>query len=384
MHEMSSSGSEDESNLPEKEVCAKLCREFADVTGTDTALAQFYLQESWNLQTALNAFYSQASDSPPAPPLSKESGEESSHNRKKRKKPTTDTAAPSSSSTRSSSSNEKDQKWDIPDGASAAARDPDPYRFRLITWNIDGLDDVNLKSRMTGVAEVIAKEQPDVVFLQEVVPETFKLLKSRFSRQYHCLPGEFQGYFTTMLLNKSTVMPEQQEVIPFYTSKMCRNLMVVEANIKGVPVLLITTHLESTKPHKAERLRQLTAAFKKVTEADNSRTVIFGGDLNLRDEELASIGGAPDGVYDAWELGGKRPVAKYTWDLSKNDNKQMPGKSQPKLRFDRLYVRHSKPKANVKLVYFELCGIERLKSCQRFPSDHWGILTHYDIVDGDN
>ena len=49
-------------------------------------------------------------------------------------------------------------------------------------------------------------------------------------------------------------------------------------------------------------------------------------------------------------------------------------------RFDRIYLRHCTPEPKLKPVYFELIGLERLKTCRRFPSDHWGLLAHFDIL----
>ena len=81
---------------------------------------------------------------------------------------------------------------------------------------------------------------------------------------------------------------------------------------------------------------------------------------------------------DLWEFTGKRPEAKFTWDLKRNDNLQWEHQFRPQCRFDRLYMRPD-IKADLKPVYFELVGIERIKSCRRFPSDHWGVLAHFDI-----
>ena len=45
------SDSDDDANIPSKAVCEKRCSEFVEVTGTDSALAMFYLQDrSWDLQ----------------------------------------------------------------------------------------------------------------------------------------------------------------------------------------------------------------------------------------------------------------------------------------------------------------------------------------------
>ena len=47
------------------------------------------------------------------------------------------------------------------------------------------------------------------------------------------------------------------------------------------------------------------------------RNVIFGGDLNMRDKELAEVGGIPAGTKDCWQHCGAREVAKYTWDMTR-------------------------------------------------------------------
>ena len=47
---MSSSEAENE-DIPSREVCEERCEEFAQITGTDSACAMFYLQDrSWDLQ----------------------------------------------------------------------------------------------------------------------------------------------------------------------------------------------------------------------------------------------------------------------------------------------------------------------------------------------
>ena len=95
--------------------------------------------------------------------------------------------------------------------------------------------------------------------------------------------------------------------------------------------------------------------------------------------QVTEVGGIPDNVYDIWEVTGKRQLAKFTWDTQRNDNLEWSSKFRPKCRFDRLYVKYSEPQT-VKPEYFELIGLERLKSCQRFCSDHWGLLTHFNIL----
>ena len=97
---------------------------------------------------------------------------------------------------------------------------------------------------------------------------------------------------------------------------------------------------------------------------------------------MIEAGGLPNGVSDVWQATGEREIAKFTWDLVRNDNKSLPGRYKPRCRFDRMYVRDPRNESAKKFkpVYFELVGIERIKSCGRFPSDHWGILGHFDCL----
>lgn len=59
--------------------------------------------------------------------------------------------------------------------------------------------------------------------------------------------------------------------------------------------------------------------------------LFFGGDLNIRDQEVSvflylltlhsQVCNIPGGVADAWLSAGADNKTRYTWDTSKNDNK---------------------------------------------------------------
>lgn len=340
---MSSSSSEDD-NIPPAEECERRCQEFAAITDTDTACAMFFLQDrEWDVEKAINAYF-------------EETGKHPSKIAK------LDKAEASGGSGEASSA--------------VDPVDPEPHRIRILSWNIDGLDTNNIKNRTKGICKIILEENPDVVFLQEVVTISSELLET-LCPTYQLITAGKEGYFIAMMLKATSVVYKDHTVSPFYGSIMSRNLLHVKADVKGVEMELLTTHLESTASHADERKKQLQTCLKAVKEASTSATVMFGGDLNLRDKELQAIGGLPSDCQDMWEITGERPEAKYTWDLIKNDNLEWGGKFKPRCRFDRLIMRS--PKGTVKplkAVYFELVGIQRLTSCKRFPSDHWGILTH--------
>ena len=104
----------------------------------------------------------------------------------------------------------------------------------------------------------------------------------------------------------------EPQILRFPASQMGRYLMTIEMNFNGIPLVLMTTHLESTKMCMEARKRQLRVSLKEIVEQSAESNVILAGDLNLRDEELADVGGLPAGVHDAWEITGSDSVNRYS------------------------------------------------------------------------
>lgn len=86
---------------------------------------------------------------------------------------------------------------------------------------------------------------------------------------------------------------------------------------------------------------------------------------------MKKIGGLPDGITDVWEMLGEPADCKYTWDTVTNNNKEIPFAAR--LRFDRIYMRAAREGAQLRPDTMTLVGLKRL-ACDRFTSDHWGIL----------
>ncbi len=51
--------------------------------------------------------------------------------------------------------------------------------------------------------------------------------------------------------------------------------------------LLMTSHLERLSSEGDERMKQLKMAFKRMRDAPDTETVLFGCDLSLRDSEVS-------------------------------------------------------------------------------------------------
>ncbi|TFJ98741.1 DDB1- and CUL4-associated factor 11 [Platysternon megacephalum] len=331
-----------------------LCAEFASITGSDLALARCCLADNdWHMQRALNSYFE--------PPVDQRDVGE----RPEARAPPETCIDLTADVTTSSAG-----------VVNADCRQQDDSRFSLLTWNIDGLDLRNQQDRARGVCSYLALYSPDVVFLQEVIPPYLSYLQKR-AVSYTIIPGNIDGYFSAIMLKKSRVKFLRQEIIPFPTTSMMRNLLVVHVNISGNELCLMTSHLESTKGHAKERLNQLRQVLKTMQEASESTTVIFGGDTNLRDHEVTQVGGLPNNILDIWEFLGKPGHCRYTWDTNCNSN--LDASYKCKFRFDRIFFRTAAEGGQIIPRSLDLIGLEKL-DCGRFPSDHWGLLCDFDVI----
>ena len=248
----------------------------------------------------------------------------------------------------------------------------------FITWNIDGLDEKNLSLRTENVAKIVKQANAHVVFFQEVIPTSESLLKSHLPGYSFISGREWKGfnasYYVMTAFRKDSVGLLSHQTLDFDNSIMTRNLLTSRIEIGGVVVNLGNTHLESTVDHAPARLNQMRRVFDYMKQVTSQEPVIIAGDLNTKDKEVASLGGLPNGCIDVWEATGKRPECAYTWDMLRNDNLRINSKFKPRCRFDRIWVRDSKPSRLIPSS-FHLVGIERLKPHVCFPSDHWGLLS---------
>merc|ERR1719376_307329 len=335
---------EEEEGLPDAATARKLIKEFETVTNTDEIMAQYQLQEhGWDLSRALNSFFTAKID-----------------------QAETDMAA------------RNNEKPDLSKKTVAEALQEGllstkaPESLVFVTWNIDGLDQTNLKKRTKGVCKILEQEAADVVFLQEVIPETFSYIESKIPN-YVCLAAKQHNYFVATLLRKGRVYLDHHTVKDFHTSSMGRHVLAVQAHCGSVKLDLFNTHLESTKDHAEERGRQLKQCLAQAGSRPSDRVSILAGDLNLRDAELVASGGLPDRTVDVWDRCGARKKVQYTWDMMRNTNLQANfGKFRPRCRFDRIYLRDTLP-TSATASHFGLIGLQKITDTQAFPSDHWGL-----------
>uniref|UniRef100_A0A3Q4H8S6 Tyrosyl-DNA phosphodiesterase 2 n=1 Tax=Neolamprologus brichardi TaxID=32507 RepID=A0A3Q4H8S6_NEOBR len=146
------------------------------------------------------------------------------------------------------------------------------FKLSLITWNVEGINGEKRPERARSLVKYLNLYKPDVVFLQELIPPYVQFLKKRFV-SYLMIEGAEKGYFTGMLLKKSRVTFVESEIVPYRTTQMMRNLLVVI--VDGQKLCLMTSHFESFKACSKERMNQLHVVKWRFKHAPDDVTVVI-------------------------------------------------------------------------------------------------------------
>ena len=242
--------------------------------------------------------------------------------------------------------------------------------LRLLTWNIEGLNERLVFERSMAVCDEIESRVADVVYLQEIIPKTSYAITNRLeSKYYFYRPERPHHYFHILMVRKdSAVIPESDvQVMEFPNTSQGRSLLHLPVRFHNHKMQLLTSHLESLERHASKRKNQLSATINLMSSLSKSqgKTCIFGGDTNLNDEELEQVG-LPAAFGDLWEMCGCDPRKKLTWEST-----------DPWKRLDRLYMC---PKGSVlQPTTFDLVGESLLDNYGVYASDHFGVWVEFEL-----
>lgn len=207
---------------------------------------------------------------------------------------------------------------------------------------------------------------------------TWKVIGERTSGYFEQYQSETYGYYTVIMLKKTVCKVKSVSSKPYANSVMQRGLQIVRAEVKGVSLQLMTSHLESTPKYVKPRRDQLLLCLQEMAAASSDYNVLFGGDLNIvDDDELEGIV-FPSDIMDFWKTVSDNDETKYTWDSLQNDNRVREGFDKFQRRLDRMYFKSSKG-SELTPARFQLFGTDRLPDCGRFISDHWGIVCQLSV-----
>ncbi|KRX54672.1 Tyrosyl-DNA phosphodiesterase 2 [Trichinella sp. T9] len=328
------SSSEDDNDIPDDDVCLLRTDLFGTVTGTNAACGQFYLQDcKWDLTVAINRYFDQP-DNARLPPW-----------------------------IRRMVSQDKDTVKTM--------------HFSILSWNLDGLDNRNIVSRVNAACDEILELEPSVLFFQEVVPENFEVLKRRLGEKYQVLENNDRYYYhTSIFIHRTNLECTEHHVVDFARTSMNRNMFIALIEFDGdVQLCLVNSHLESGRKESRIRKSQLEEIWSLMAASPDDVTVFFGGDTNLGFGELKAV---PANVTDLFQDCGSPVDACLTWDPATNANLNIPKRCRQ--RFDRIFVKASKP-ARFKPIEFSLVGKKLIRSSLCHPSDHYGIYCKMEKIE---
>ena len=242
--------------------------------------------------------------------------------------------------------------------------------FRILTWNLNGLDDHRVDERaeaavfiaVTGLTLTqlarggTTRAAPDVLMFQEVTRHTYKahlrihLPKAGYAI-YPARPPESET-FEVIAVRQPAVISKARSV-PLERSLYGRNLHIVEAtgvDEFGDGIRLLTAHFDSGTEESEVRIGE---SRQTIAEMDNHS--VFAGDTNLRNTEWESVAEWPT-VADAWEDLGRPADTRDTWQMFDR-----------RARFDRVWLGRG-----LNVVSMEAVG--RVSGGRMPPSDHVGLL----------
>ena len=208
-----------------------------------------------------------------------------------------------------------------------------PISLSISTWNISQSEakphddiwqksaasplDFNSNQAIDSISDTIISWKSDIVILQEFPTKDawcYLGLESLyvgggFCAQSHC-------GFTTILLSRKILINFKVYALdivgPTVIISICER-----QHPKNIPhkITLIGGHLSPFKNGNRNRLCEITEAIK-VAECHKGTSIIFGGDLNMRNEEMINV--KKIGLRDAFiELGSPKD-ASVTWDSFRN------------------------------------------------------------------
>ena len=234
--------------------------------------------------------------------------------------------------------------------------------MKILTWNIGGIDGYEPDVRCHHICHMINNLNPDIVLFQELTLDFCKIIKTKCQKYNLVFPTTSSAnYFVGTLLKKS--YHYESFYLPFENSVMGRGLL----SIKIDDILIFNSHLESLAQFKLDRMKQLEQICQLMTQF---KTIIFGGDTNIRVNEYKTILKKFPEIKDIFQN-----KKYYTWDAK--TNKQVAdmtsgGSYTCRMQFDKiLYKGFFQPK-NI-----ELIGTKTIPNKNFHPSDHFGVACEF-------
>lgn len=242
--------------------------------------------------------------------------------------------------------------------------------FKVMSYNI-WFDDSDRLGRLESLIATILTSNPDVICMQEVIPDVYEILKLKLSQYPHYFPETLEYSYGSVTMSKYPM--EKCVSKEFKGSRMGRSLLISSINVPSIdgtitPIIVGNTHFESEfqrKESNDEKIYQYayTQSILDSMHEHNDR-IIFCSDSNLLSHE-ESMFFADDMWKDSWkEKGSTRD--QFTYDYFTNDNLRKKNVGKFRSRLDRILYRNDNLKTEIFSVNKGIYGMLP-------PSDHHGV-----------
>ena len=238
-------------------------------------------------------------------------------------------------------------------------------RLTVATFNV-WFDERYARARYQAIADLLARETPDVMVFQEVTAPALDVLLGqewiRTGYQRAEVTGRRTGNYGHLMLSRA---PMQRAVYLRLPTRASRGVLRAELNVGGGVLTVGSVHLDSGKASAELRKRQLRTIFRNLQDASDA---VLLGDFNMRDHEDNGIT-AP--FVDVWPaLHPDEPG--FTEDTSINAMRFDSTGKERHVRFDRVLVKSGEWTPT----RIELLGTEPISPDlpRVFPSDHFGLV----------
>ncbi len=233
--------------------------------------------------------------------------------------------------------------------------------------------------RLSSLIATIYFHNPDVVCLQEVRPNIYKILLQKLKEYKYHYPKKIAHSYGCVIFSKHPI--SKFLVVPFDNSSMNRELIIAKIDypyqkMHDQGVIVSTTHFESVfKRNVVNRVKIEQFSITQQTldnVADEYSNIIFCGDCNIMAQEEDCFFADDSEIWkDCWELKGN-DENKNTYDGENNIYLMLKNHKKYKSRFDRILFRGDN---------FELLEFKLIKGVDGFsePSDHFGVLSKFKI-----
>ena len=256
-------------------------------------------------------------------------------------------------------------------------------KLHILSYNI-WFEETMIKERTESLINIINKNDPDIVCLQEVRQDVFNILISNLCN-YNYYPKRIASSYGCVIFSKYNII--KCLTIPFQNSMMGRSLIISkidfpyfdesELSVNKIEIVIATTHFESIFSRKTEntvKLEQFKVAHQILDKLyKDYQNVIFCVDTNIitgEEDKFIPTNSKHEKYdwYDAWSEMGES-TNRYTYDSFSNMHlKKNPFKYRSRL--DRVLYRCD----NCILTYFDT-----IKNNVIEPSDHYGVCVKFEI-----